>query len=320
MGVDYYAILQINRSATVKDVKKAYRKWALINHPDKVQSPQANLKFKLLAEAYDILSDSHKRAIYDQFGEEGLRGGIPTEDGEGFAHGYTFHGDAMKVFDEFFGGDNPYADFFDENGKFAQGFGGFNGQGRKKQDPPIERDLFLTLEEIYHGCVKKMKISRRVMNDDGHTSSIRDKILTITVRPGWKAGTRVTFPKEGDQGPNNVPSDIVFVIKDKPHPLFRRVNEDLYFTAKVPLGKALIGCSIEVPTLDGRLLNIPINDVVHPEYTKKVANEGMPLQRELGDIGEDEGKKGDMIIEFFIEFPKNLAPEKKQLVTQALLI
>ena len=60
--------------------------------------------------------------------------------------------------------------------------------------------------------------------------------------------------------------------------------------------------------------------MVHPEYTKKVANEGMPLQRELGDIGEDEGKKGDMIIEFFIEFPKNLTPEKKQLVTQALLI
>ncbi len=76
-----------------------------------------------------------------------------------------------------------------------------------------------------------------------------------------------------------------------------------------------------MPTLDGRLLNIPINDVVHPEYTKKVANEGMPLQRELGDCSEEEeGRKGDMIIEFFIEFPKNLTPEKKQLVTQALLI
>ena len=84
---------------------------------------------------------------------------------------------------------------------FSPGFGGLRGRGRPKQDPPIERDLALTLEEIYSGCIKKMKISRRVMNDDGHTSSIRDKILTINVKKGWSSGTRITFQKEGDQGP-----------------------------------------------------------------------------------------------------------------------
>jgi DnaJ family protein B protein 13 len=82
----------------------------------------------------------------------------------------------------------------------STGFGGLRGRGRPKQDPPIERDLALTLEEIYSGCIKKMKISRRVMNDDGHTSSIRDKILTINVKKGWSSGTRITFQKEGDQG------------------------------------------------------------------------------------------------------------------------
>jgi len=92
MGVDYYAILQINRSATVKDVKKAYRKWALINHPDKIQSPHANQKFKLLAEAYDILSDSHKRAIYDQFGEEGLREASQLKTGRGLLTDTLFTG------------------------------------------------------------------------------------------------------------------------------------------------------------------------------------------------------------------------------------
>lgn len=141
------------------------------------------------------------------------------------------------------------------------------------------------------------------MNDDGHTSSIRDKILTITVKKGWRPGTRITFPQEGDQGPNNVPgiqnnklqllvlliysaailvsnqshvelrqtdgikfllftADIVFIVKDKPHPRFRRSGVDLIYTAKIPLGKALTGCMVEVLTLDERIINIPINDIV----------------------------------------------------------
>lgn len=100
------------------------------------------------------------------------------------------------------------------------------------------------------------------MNEDGHTSSIRDKILTISVQKGWREGTRITFPKEGDQGPNNIPADIVFVVRDKPHPRFTRESNNLVFVAKVLLGKALTGCSVDLPTLDGRLLTIPINDII----------------------------------------------------------
>lgn len=92
----------------------------------------------------------------------------------------------------------------------SMGFGGLKGRGAKIQDPPIERELLLGLDEIFHGCTKKMKISRRVMNDDGHTSCTRDKILTITVKKGWKPGTKITFPQEGDQGPNNVPGTSLF--------------------------------------------------------------------------------------------------------------
>ena len=100
------------------------------------------------------------------------------------------------------------------------------------------------------------------MNEDGHTSSIRDKILTITVKPGWRESTRITFPKEGDQGPNNIPADIVFIVRDKMHPRFKREGNNLIFKATVLLGKALTGCGVSVPTLDGRLLNIPINDII----------------------------------------------------------
>ncbi|CAF4578349.1 unnamed protein product, partial [Didymodactylos carnosus] len=89
------------------------------------------------------------------------------------------------------------------------GFGGLDGRGRKKQDPPIVRDLLLSLEDCYHGAIKKIKISRRVMNDDGLTSSIREKILSITVKRGLLSGSKVTFEQEGDQGPNTIPSDLV---------------------------------------------------------------------------------------------------------------
>lgn len=117
-----------------------------------------------------------RRAIYDQFGEEGLKGGVPDGKG-GFAQGYTFHGDPFKVFSTFFGGSNPFAgkyilvvilptsfccsvDFF--NGTDMPYFGGMGGRSQPKKDPPITKDLFLTLEEVYSGCTKKMKISRRV--------------------------------------------------------------------------------------------------------------------------------------------------------------
>lgn len=115
--------------------------------------------------------------------------------------------------------------------------------GRKattRQDPPIEHDLFLTLEEVLKGCVKKMKITRRVPNSDGKSYRKEDKVLTINVKPGWKAGTKVTFQREGDHNSSSIPADIVFMIKDKPHPLFKRDGTDLKYTAKITLREVSI--------------------------------------------------------------------------------
>ncbi|NXV21781.1 DJB13 protein, partial [Cepphus grylle] len=297
MGQDYYAVLELGRGATDADIKKAYRKLALKNHPLKCKEPWAPKRFRQLAEAYDVLSDPMKKGIYDKFGEEGLKGGIPLEFGgeNPWTVGYVFHNNPDKVFREFFGGDNPFA-----------------GRGAMKQDPPIVRDLYLSLEDLFYGCTKKIKISRRVMNEDGQTSTIRDKILTIDVQPGWKQGTRITFEKEGDQGPNVIPADITFVIQEKLHPRFKRENDNLTYVAAIPLGKALVGCMVEVRTLDGRLLNIPINDIVDPKYCKVVPGEGMPLL-------QDPRRKGDLHIYFNICFPKKLTRDKKLLLKSALL-
>nr|XP_028581676.1 dnaJ homolog subfamily B member 13 isoform X2 [Podarcis muralis] len=204
MGQDYYAVLDLTRSAKDADIKKAYRKLALKYHPYKNKEPWAREKFKQLAEAYDVLSDPLKKGIYDKFAEEGLKGGIPLEFtvDTPWTDGYVFHGNPEKVFRDFFGGDNPFAEFYTAEGaEVNMAFGGLRGKGVKKKDPPIERDLYLSLEDLFYGCTKKIKISRRVMNDDGHASTIKDKILTIDVRPGWKQGTKITFQEEGDQMP-----------------------------------------------------------------------------------------------------------------------
>lgn len=108
MGKDYYKILGINRGATDDEIKKAYRKLALKYHPDKNKSPSAEEMFKNVAEAYEVLSDKKKREIYDQFGEEGLKGN-PTGNAGGGGHGhggnfhYSFHGDPRATFAQFFG-------------------------------------------------------------------------------------------------------------------------------------------------------------------------------------------------------------------------
>uniref|UniRef100_A0A803KHQ0 DnaJ homolog subfamily B member 13 n=1 Tax=Xenopus tropicalis TaxID=8364 RepID=A0A803KHQ0_XENTR len=315
MGQDYYSVLEITPSAGDSDIKKAYRKLALKYHPLKNKEPSAPHRFKQIAEAYDVLSDLRKKATYDKFGEEGLKGGVPPEFGgeEAWTSGYVFHGNPDRTFNEFFGGDNPFADFFTPTGSEVNtGFGGLRGRGMKTQDPPIERDLYLSLEDLFFGCTKKIKISRRVMNDDGHTSSIRDKILSIDARPGWREGTKITFQNEGDQGPNIIPADIIFIVREKQHPRFKRQGNDLIYTANIELGKALTGCTVEVETLDERLLNIPINDIVHPTYRKVVPGEGMRLPK-------DPTLKGDLIIQFDIHFPEHLTPQKKQLLRKALL-
>jgi DnaJ-class molecular chaperone len=80
-----------------------------------------------------------------------------------------------------------------------------------------------------------MKISRKVLNPDNRTTRMEDKVLTIEIKPGWKQGTKITFPREGDQTPSTIPADIVFIIKDKVHPVFRRDGSDLLYTAKISL-------------------------------------------------------------------------------------
>ncbi|XP_018535303.1 dnaJ homolog subfamily B member 1b [Lates calcarifer] len=345
MGKDYYDILGIKKGASEDDIKKAYRKQALRYHPDKNKSPGAEEKFKEIAEAYDVLSDPKKKDIYDRYGEEGLKGGGPSGGGGGGGPGtfsYTFQGDPHAIFAEFFGGRNPFEQFFGaRNGgmdedmdtddpfarfgmggggmggfprSFSSGMGGMGGHSsvvKKQQDPPVVHDLRVTLEEVLSGCTKRMKISRKRLNPDGRSVKTEDKVLEVQIKKGWKEGTKITFPKEGDESPTNIPADVVFVLKDKPHPVFKRDGSDIIYPAKISLRDALCGCTINAPTLDGRTVTVSTTDIVQPGMKRRVSGEGLPYPKRPD-------RRGDLIIEYEVKFPERLSQSARDTIAQVL--
>ncbi|KAI3744914.1 hypothetical protein L1987_58012 [Smallanthus sonchifolius] len=351
MGVDYYKILQVDKNAKDDDLKKAYRKLAMKWHPDKNPNnkKEAEAKFKQISEAYDVLSDPQKRAVYDQYGEDGLKGQVPPPDAAGpdgatyFSTSgtpFTFNPrNADDIFAEFFGfrgtggvgggdgagmrgtrfsssmfGDNMGGfdnifSSFGGGGSGAFGNGGGVGSGPRKA-APIERNLPCTLEELYKGTTKKMKISRDIADISGKTITV-EEILNINIKPGWKKGTKITFPEKGNEQPNTIPADLVFVIDEKPHSTFTRDGNDLVVTRRISLAEALTGYTVHLTTLDGRNLTIPINNVIHPDYEEVVPKEGMP-------ISKDPTKKGNLRIKFNVRFPTRLTPTQKSRIKELL--
>nr|CAB3238741.1 dnaJ homolog subfamily B member 4-like [Phallusia mammillata] len=344
MGKDYYKVLGLTKSASEDDIKKAYRKMALKYHPDKNKSAGAEEKFKEVAEAYEILSDPEKRKIYDVHGEAGLRGGS-TNGGDG-NFSYTFHGDPKATFEAFFGNSNPFSSFFgggmdDDDAMFVdsdsfhpggsnlfnsgqnsffsqQPFRGqtnqmnFMNSGRQMHhDPPIHRDLKVTLQEIKNGVTKRLKITRKRLNPDGSMRN-EDKILTIDVKKGWKEGTKITFPKEGDERPNAIPADIIFTIKDAPHSSFKRDGSNVIYTKKITLKEALTGFTAMIPNIEeNHLMSLPSTDIIKPGSSKRIKGEGLPLPKQPH-------RRGDLIVNFDIMFPEYLTSEQKTYLKQIL--
>lgn len=128
--------------------------------------------------------------------------------------------------------------------------------------------------------------------------------MTIEIKPGWKKGTKITFPEKGNEQRGIIPSDLVFIVDEKPHAVFKRDGNDLVITQKIPLVEALTGYTTQVTTLDGRTVTVPINSVISPSYEEVVKGEGMPIPK-------DPSKKGNLRIKFSIKFPSRLTTEQK---------
>lgn len=129
----------------------------------------------------------------------------------------------------------------------------------------------LLLLELYNGCIKKFNITRKRYGKEGNLLD-DTKSFVIHVKPGWKKGTKVTFVNEGDEGPNIIPADIIFVIQEKEasDPGYQREGNNLIYTYKLSLADALTDCSLQIPTLDQRVISIACPEVVSPFYEKLV--------------------------------------------------
>lgn len=332
----YYDLLGVKPNCTGDELKKAYRKLALKYHPDK--NPNEGEKFKLISQAYEVLSTPEKRKIYDEGGEQAVK--------EGGVSGGGGHS-PVDIFDMFFGG----------------GGGGRGRRERKGKD--VIHQLSVTLDEMYNGSVRKLSLQKNVIcsgcegyggkkgsvercgncrgsgmqvriqqlgpgmvqqiqsichecQGSGESISAKDrckscmgkkvvrerKVLEVHVDKGMVDGQKIVFGGEGDQEPGLEAGDIVIVLDEKEHAVFKRSSDNLIMRLELPLSEALCGFTKAIRTLDERELiitSLPGQVVKHGDV-KCVLNEGMPHYR-------NPFEKGRLIIQFNVVFPTKLAPE-----------
>lgn len=340
---DYYEILGVSRGASEAELKAAFRKLAMVHHPDKNRDDKtAEAKFKELNEAYQVLSDPQKRGAYDRFGHQAFENG---GGGPGFGGEFT---DVMSdIFESFFGeGRGPRAANGRERGSdlrfnleisLEEAFGGkaatvnvptamacdaCTGTGAKPGTKPRQCTTcggigkvrasqgFFSIERTCPNCG-----GRGQMIDDPCTACggagrvMRERTLSVNVPAGVEDGTRIRLTGEGEGGMRGGPAgDLYIFLSVKPHPIFQRDGADLF--CRVPLGlvTAALGGDIEVPNLDGGRSHVVIPPGTQAGKQFRLKTKGMPVLRSR-DVG-------DLYIQVAVETPQNLTRRQRELLME----
>ncbi len=282
---DYYEILGVSRSATDSELKSAYRKLALKWHPDRNKESGAEAKFKEVNEAYEVLSNSEKKAKYDQFGHAafdpssgfgGFGGGQGSQSYRSgpFSYTYTTGGG----FEDLFG--NQGQGFSDPFNIFESFFGGQNPFGSQFQTKP-HYSLTIDFMDAVHGVEK--------------TFVHQGKQFTVKIPPGADDGTRIRY-REFDLSVN--------VRADK---TFRREGADVFILHEIPFTLAILGGDTTIPTLDGDL-KIKIRPGTQPSTTVRLAGRGIKHLQGSG--------RGDFYIKLKVMLPEKLGRRAKELVQE----
>ncbi|MBV6518486.1 MAG: molecular chaperone DnaJ [Candidatus Brocadia sp.] len=348
MEEDFYKILGVDRNASGEEIKKAYRKIALKYHPDRNPgNKEAEQIFKKAAEAYGVLGDPDKKRKYDQFGMDGLKGtgapGYSTFEDIFDAFGDIFGGGS--IFEDFFGGGRARGkaarkgaslkcdievDFKDvatgvekkieltkrEVCDVCRGSGARDGTSpavcpycRGKGEVQQSQGFF-TLRTTCPKCHGAGKIIESPCAKCGGSGRCPKKsIISIQVPPGVEDSTRLRLTGQGESGENGAPSgDLYCDIHVKPHPIFKRQGDDVLCEVPVSFAQAALGCTIEVPTLAGTIIQVKI-----PKGTQN--NEVIPIRGE-GFPNLHGYRKGNLLVQVIVEVPTKMTSRQEELLRE----
>lgn len=308
---DYYKVLGVDKNATEKEIRQAYRKLARQYHPDVNPGDKAaEEKFKEINEANEVLSDPEKRKKYDelsnyyqQYGRmPGASGPMGAEGGFG-GGGYTYRTMNEEDLNDLFGGQSPFSDFFENffGSEFAPGTGRTaRPAGRTRQRATVGQDIEspveVTLAEAYQGATRVFELTE----PDGTSKRIEVKIPA-----GVDEGSRIRIAGQGAQGAAGR-GDLYLRIHVLPDPRFTREGTTLHTQVEVPLAIAMLGGEVQVTTPDGRglMLRIPAGTANGRSF--RLRGKGMP------QLGQPE-KRGDLYADVTVVLPRHLNDEQRRL-------
>lgn len=343
MKQDFYDILEVDKKASQAEIKKAYRKMALKYHPDKNPGDkQAEEKFKLAAEAYEILGDEQKRAQYDQYGHAAFDGA-----GMGGKH-YTNVEDIFRDFGDIFGG------HFSGFGGFG-GFGGGNSHSYRVKGSDLRIRVKLSLADIVNGVEKKVKVHRKVKAEGttyktcetchGNGSVVREmntilgrmqssttcptcggsgqvidkkpndadaqglksveETVSIKIPAGVVDGMQLRVDRKGNDAPgtNSIAGDLLVIIEEIEHETLKREGENLHYDLYISFPEAVLGTSKEIETATGRV-RIKLEEGIQSGKILRLKGKGIPVLNGYGS--------GDLLVHVNVWTPKNLTNEQKE--------
>jgi curved DNA-binding protein len=307
---DYYRILGVSKNATETEIKKAYRKLALQHHPDRNPGDKgAEEKFKKINEAYAVLSDKEKRAQYDRFGSAGFHQRFSQEDiFRGFDVGDIFKDlgfGSEDIFSRLFGGARRgpgYGPGFSGrtrsggvNVEDLFGGGGFGQKPYAPQGRDLTMDITVDFMEAVSGCEKK--ISYII---DGKKNDV-----TVKIPRGISNGQKLRLAGKGERGMSQTPGDLYVTIQVKGHPVFKREGNDIIVEKEIKLSEAILGTTIEVPTLNGTK-KIKVPPGIQSQTKLRLKGCGMHQFKGTG--------QGDEYVKVIVQIPKHLTSRQKKLI------
>lgn len=329
--LDFYEVLGVDEDADARDIKKAYRKLAILYHPDKckgtveVEGEEELIECQTIMNrvntAYEVLGEEEKRILYDAGGMDLVKQGLGDERGGG-------------------GGMDPFAALFG---------GGGGGRRNSNRGPDAHVETPVTLEDIYNGNEVNAPIKRRVVcrgcgpgkkhkpkcdtckRCPDETKMVQrqmgpgmivqqeervqskekckeeETVLSLTVERGMEEGAEVKFPRMSEQSPGQVPGDVIMKLKQKRHPTFTREKNDLHMSMTITLKEALLGFSKTINHLDDHKVIISQKKITKPGFVKRVKGEGMPVHNFPSDFG-------DLHVKFTVQMPTSLTEEQAKAI------